>query len=229
MRLGTNRLLALASPGYLALPRPPAAPVRAHAPRLHRLRPRQRPPWVFMVDGRLESFALSFRLQANNGDVLAEAAAQGMGMIQPDFIAADCLRRPAGFWRPCSTPSPRRPERLRGAPEQPLHAPLVRLLISFVGEAGGGEADIARRWRREGRRMGQGVGLLTCSRHRMSGCYYSTRSPWASLAVRFCQTVRGTPGPKRALPKRSGKNAPTLIYPCHVLPRAAPRLPGVND
>ena len=49
-------------------------------------------PWVFVVDGRLESFALSFRLQANNGDVLAEAAAQGMGItVQPDFIAADYL------------------------------------------------------------------------------------------------------------------------------------------
>lgn len=49
-------------------------------------------PWVFVVDGRLESFPLSFRLQANNGDVLAEAAAQGMGItIQPDFIAADYL------------------------------------------------------------------------------------------------------------------------------------------
>ena len=48
--------------------------------------------WGVVVDGRLESFALSFRLQANNGDVLAEAAAQGMGItIQPDFIAADYL------------------------------------------------------------------------------------------------------------------------------------------
>jgi len=49
-------------------------------------------PWTFQVDSRQESFYLPFRLQANNGDALAAAAAQGLGIaILPDFIAADYL------------------------------------------------------------------------------------------------------------------------------------------
>ena len=92
-KLGTSRLLALASPGYLALRGRPQHPseLMRHACIGYAPHGSGR-PWVFMVDGRLESFALSFRLQANNGDVLAEAAAQGMGItVQPDFIAADYL------------------------------------------------------------------------------------------------------------------------------------------
>ena len=92
-KLGTSQLLALASPGYLALRGRPQHPseLMRHACIGYAPHGSGR-PWVFMVDGRLESFAPSFRLQANNGDVLAEAAAQGMGItIQPDFIAADYL------------------------------------------------------------------------------------------------------------------------------------------
>ena len=92
-KLGTSRLLALASPDYLASrgrPRHPSDLMRhaciGYAPH------GSGRPWVFVVEGRLESFPLAFRLQANNGDVLAEAAAQGMGItVQPDFIAADYL------------------------------------------------------------------------------------------------------------------------------------------
>lgn len=92
-KLGTSRLLALASPDYLARrgrPRHPSDLMRhaciGYAPH------GSGRPWVFVVEGRLESFPLAFRLQANNGDVLAEAAAQGMGItVQPDFIAADYL------------------------------------------------------------------------------------------------------------------------------------------
>ncbi|MOA42270.1 LysR substrate binding domain protein [compost metagenome] len=44
------------------------------------------------MDGHLESFYLPYRLQANNGDALAAAAAQGLGItVLPDFIAADYL------------------------------------------------------------------------------------------------------------------------------------------
>lgn len=50
------------------------------------------PPWSFLVEGQLRSFYLPLRLQANNGDALAEAAAQGLGIaLLPDFIAADYL------------------------------------------------------------------------------------------------------------------------------------------
>jgi DNA-binding transcriptional LysR family regulator len=41
-----------------------------------------------MVDGQLQSFPVRSRINANNGDVLTEAAAQGLGItLQPDFIA----------------------------------------------------------------------------------------------------------------------------------------------
>lgn len=48
--------------------------------------------WQFMVDGTLESFPLHSRINANNGEVLSEAAAQGLGLTQqPDFIIAPFL------------------------------------------------------------------------------------------------------------------------------------------
>jgi DNA-binding transcriptional LysR family regulator len=48
--------------------------------------------WQFMVDGQLQSFPVRSRINANNGDVLTEAAAQGLGItLQPDFIIEDYL------------------------------------------------------------------------------------------------------------------------------------------
>ena len=45
-----------------------------------------------MVDGQLVSFPARSRINANNGDVLTEAAAQGLGItLQPDFIADSFL------------------------------------------------------------------------------------------------------------------------------------------
>jgi len=45
-----------------------------------------------MVNGQLESFPVRSRINANNGDVLTEAAAQGLGItLQPDFIVAAYL------------------------------------------------------------------------------------------------------------------------------------------
>ena len=45
-----------------------------------------------MVDGQLESFPVRSRINANNGDVLTEAAAQGLGItLQPDFIAGSFI------------------------------------------------------------------------------------------------------------------------------------------
>ena len=43
--------------------------------------------WQFMVAGQLETFHVRSRINANNGEVLTEAAAQGLGIAcQPDFI-----------------------------------------------------------------------------------------------------------------------------------------------
>jgi DNA-binding transcriptional LysR family regulator len=48
--------------------------------------------WEFKVEGQLQSFPVRSRINANNGDVLTEAAAQGLGItLQPDFIIDDYL------------------------------------------------------------------------------------------------------------------------------------------
>lgn len=48
--------------------------------------------WQFMVDGQPLTLPVRSRLNANNGDVLSEAAAQGLGITcQPDFIIGEYL------------------------------------------------------------------------------------------------------------------------------------------
>ncbi|MCK9285793.1 MAG: LysR family transcriptional regulator [Rhodocyclaceae bacterium] len=48
--------------------------------------------WPFMVDGQLQRFPVRSRLQANNGDVLLDAAVRGLGIAaQPTFLAAPAL------------------------------------------------------------------------------------------------------------------------------------------
>ncbi|MBV2135090.1 LysR family transcriptional regulator [Pseudomonas sp. MAP12] len=92
-KLGSGRLLIVAAPGYLAQHGRPQHPseLTGHACLGYSPQANNR-PWTFQVDGHMESFYLSFRLQANNGDALAEAAAQGFGItVLPDFIAADYL------------------------------------------------------------------------------------------------------------------------------------------
>lgn len=92
-KLGSSRLLAVAAPEYLARHGRPLHPgdLAGHACLGYSPQANNR-PWSFQVDGHLESFYLPLRLQANNGDALAEAAAQGLGIaVQPDFIVADQL------------------------------------------------------------------------------------------------------------------------------------------
>ena len=90
-KLGTCRLMTVASPDYLARHGRPQHPseLSGHACIGYSPQANNR-PWVFLVDGHQENVHLSFRLQANNGDALIEAAAQGLGItVQPDFIACD--------------------------------------------------------------------------------------------------------------------------------------------
>jgi len=43
--------------------------------------------WRYQIDGLSQSFPVHSRIQANNGQALTEAAAQGLGIaLQPDFI-----------------------------------------------------------------------------------------------------------------------------------------------
>ena len=86
-RIGSARLRVAASPDYLARhgrPRQPAE-LAQHECLGYTAAGSQR--WSFMVDGQTEQVPVRSRISANNGEVLAEAAAQGMGIAcQPDFI-----------------------------------------------------------------------------------------------------------------------------------------------
>lgn len=92
-RLGEASLVALASPAYLAAhgtPRHPSELAR-HACLVYTGVPRPN-AWDFSVGGRAQSFVVQSRLAADNGDVLAEAAARGLGItLAPDFIAESYL------------------------------------------------------------------------------------------------------------------------------------------
>ena len=91
-RIGSGRLLVAAAPDYLARhgrPRQPAD-LAHHECLGYTAAGSQR--WSFTVDGQTEHVPVRSRISANNGEVLAEAAAQGMGIAcQPDFILARFL------------------------------------------------------------------------------------------------------------------------------------------
>lgn len=92
-RLGSSRLLTVASPGYLARRGRPQHPgeLEQHACLGYSDQMDNR-PWRFRVDGRLQSFHVPLHMYANNGDALAEAAVRGMGVtMAPDFIIAEHL------------------------------------------------------------------------------------------------------------------------------------------
>ena len=92
-KIGRGRMLALASPKYLDLHGRPQHPAElAHHECLGYTLAGSHQSWSFLVNGVLENFTIRSRLNANNGDVLTEAAAQGLGITcQPDFIAEAAL------------------------------------------------------------------------------------------------------------------------------------------
>jgi DNA-binding transcriptional LysR family regulator len=87
-RIGSSRLQVVASPDYLARHGRPQHPSELiHHECLGYTSGGQTQGWQFIVDGRPETFPVRSRIQANNGDVLTEAAAQSLGItLQPDFI-----------------------------------------------------------------------------------------------------------------------------------------------
>lgn len=92
-KIGTVRMLAVASPDYLDRHGRPQQP--ADLPNhecLGYTMAGANLPWPFMVDGHLQQVSVRSRLNGNNGEVLAEAAAQGFGVTcQPDFIVDSFL------------------------------------------------------------------------------------------------------------------------------------------
>jgi DNA-binding transcriptional LysR family regulator len=87
-RIGSGRMQVVASPDYLARHGRPQHPSELiHHECLGYTSGGQTQGWQFIVAGQPQTFPVRSRLQANNGDVLTEAAAQGLGItMQPDFI-----------------------------------------------------------------------------------------------------------------------------------------------
>lgn len=87
--LGRAKLVVVASPEYLARHGRPRRPADlASHECLGYVGDATRDAWPFTVNGRVEHASVRCRIRANNGDALADAAAQGLGIaLQPDFIA----------------------------------------------------------------------------------------------------------------------------------------------
>jgi DNA-binding transcriptional LysR family regulator len=87
-RIGSSRLIVVASPDYLARHGTPQHPDElAHHECLGYTAGGSSQAWSFVVDGQTRNVVVRSRINAGNGDVLAEAAALGMGIAcQPDFI-----------------------------------------------------------------------------------------------------------------------------------------------
>ena len=92
-KIGTGSMQVVASKNYLAQHGRPQHPAELiHHECLGYTSGGVAQNWQFMVDGQLQSFPVRSRINANNGDVLTEAAAQGLGItLQPDFIIDDYL------------------------------------------------------------------------------------------------------------------------------------------
>jgi len=92
-RLGSCQLMVVAAPAYLARHGHPLKPAElaGHECLCYTGDPNPH-NWSFTVGDRSESVFVRSRLTANNGDVLADAAARGLGVtLQPDFIAEPYL------------------------------------------------------------------------------------------------------------------------------------------
>jgi len=92
-KLGSCRLVTAASPGYLALHGRPLRPADLSSHECLAYTGDPRPgTWTYGSGDRAESVYVRSRFSANNGDVLAEAAARGLGItLQPDFIVESYL------------------------------------------------------------------------------------------------------------------------------------------
>lgn len=92
-KIGASQMHVVAAPAYLALHGHPQHPAElsSHACLGYATAGNQQ-AWQFEVNGVLKNFPIRSRLNANNGEMLTTAAAQGMGITcQPDFIIDDYL------------------------------------------------------------------------------------------------------------------------------------------
>jgi DNA-binding transcriptional LysR family regulator len=91
-RLGSSRMVVVAAPSYLERHGEPHHPADLTAHECLSYTFSDNAAWQFMVDGQLRGFPVHGRLQANNGDVLLDAATKGLGIArEPIFIAGPAL------------------------------------------------------------------------------------------------------------------------------------------
>jgi len=92
-KLGSCRLLTVASPAYLARHGRPLRPadLAGHECLAYTGDPNPS-TWTYGTGEHSETVYVRSRFSANNGDMLADAAARGLGItLQPDFIAGPYL------------------------------------------------------------------------------------------------------------------------------------------
>jgi DNA-binding transcriptional LysR family regulator len=88
-KLGSCKLVTVASPAYLARHGRPLRPadLAGHECLAYTGDPNPS-TWTYGTGERTETVYVRSRFSANNGDMLADAAARGLGItLQPDFIA----------------------------------------------------------------------------------------------------------------------------------------------
>ncbi|MBI3372406.1 MAG: LysR family transcriptional regulator [Betaproteobacteria bacterium] len=141
-KLGETRLVPCASPAYLARHGTPATPEDLEPHNCLTYEYALRDQWVFVdAAGREHSVRVSGSLNSNNGDLLAEAAVQGVGIVcEPTFIVGPEIR--AGRLVPILQEF--------AAPRSPIYAVYtsrkhlsarVRLFVDFLLERFGQTAD----------------------------------------------------------------------------------------
>lgn len=133
-RLGSAQLIVVASPAYLEQhgePRHPAS-LTGHECLAYTLS--SSASWSFLVDGKVLNVPVHGRIQANNGDVLLQAAIEGLGITyQPRFIASDAVAR--GVLREILTDYAPPEIGIYAMLPGNRHIPLkVRVLIDFLDE-----------------------------------------------------------------------------------------------
>lgn len=144
-KLGETRLVPCASPAYLAKHGAPGMPEDLKHHNCLTYEYALRDEWVFVDAAGVEcKVRVSGSLNSNNGDLLAEAAAQGLGVVcEPTFIVGPEIR--AGRLVPILQEF--------AAPRSPIYAVYtsrkhlsarVRLFVDFLGERFGDAADFTR-------------------------------------------------------------------------------------
>lgn len=91
-KIGSTRAVTVASPEYLKQRGRPVHPrdLAKHECLAYVLT--ERSSWSYLIDGEIRSFPISGRLEANNGDVLLDAAIRGIGITRaPTFMAEQAI------------------------------------------------------------------------------------------------------------------------------------------